>query len=54
MKHEHFNQLLSEFAEQNGLTVNSVLVDQKALKVRLVQNTSTSTSTDVIIVPADH
>ena len=54
MKHEHFNQLLSEFAEQSGLTVNSVLVDQKALKVRLVQNTSTSTSTDVVIVPADH
>ena len=54
MKHEHFNQLLSEFAEQRGLTVNSVLVDQKELKVRLVQNASTSTSTDVIIVPADH
>jgi len=54
MKHEHFNQLLSEFAEQSGLTVNSVLVDQKELKVRLVQNASTSTSTDVIIVPADH
>ncbi|GKW52156.1 hypothetical protein NCCP2140_12090 [Pseudoalteromonas sp. NCCP-2140] len=54
MKHEHFNQLLSEFAEQSGLTVNSVLVDQKALKVRLVQNASTSTSTDVVIVPADH
>ncbi|WP_217874487.1 sugar ABC transporter substrate-binding protein [Pseudoalteromonas shioyasakiensis] len=54
MKHEHFNQLLGEFAEQSGLTVNSVLVDQKALKVRLVQNTSASNSTDVIIVPADH
>ena len=54
MKHEHFNELLSALAEQSGLTVNSVLVDQKALKVRLVQNTSTSTSTDVVIVPADH
>ena len=54
MKHEHFNELLSTLAEQSGLTVNSVLVDQKALKVRLVQNTSTSTSTDVVIVPADH
>ncbi|MCF2916875.1 extracellular solute-binding protein [Pseudoalteromonas sp. Cn5-37] len=54
MKHEHFNELLSILAEQSGLTVNSVLVDQKALKVRLVQNTSTSTSTDVVIVPADH
>lgn len=54
MKHEHFDQLLSTLAEQSGLTVNSVSVDQKALKVRLVQNTSTSTSTDVIIVPADH
>ncbi|WP_138602589.1 MULTISPECIES: extracellular solute-binding protein [unclassified Pseudoalteromonas] len=54
MKHEHFNELLSTLAEQSGLMVNSVLVDQKALKVRLVQNTSTSTSTDVVIVPADH
>lgn len=54
MKHEHFNELLSTLAEQSGLTVNSVLVDQKALKVRLLQNTSTSTSTDVVIVPADH
>ncbi len=53
MKHDNFNQLLSELAEQTELTVDSVLVDQKALKVRLVQANS-ATTTDAVIFPADH
>ncbi len=54
MKHENFSQLFGKLAEQSGLTIHSVFVDQKALKVRLVQNAHTSNMTDVIIVPADH
>ena len=48
-----FQNILQQFAQQNGITVNSRFVDNSELKVELLSRAKTGNQPDVVLVPND-
>ena len=54
LKNSEFASFLTESAATQGLAIDAQWVDQKLLKVRLIQSAESGARADAILVPADH